>query len=71
MSSENLRFSLIILSVVALVFVVWQFVQQASPIAVESQDETITVFAAASMQNALDQVDVAFTKQTGVKVVTS
>ena len=29
------------------------------------------VFAAASMTNALDDVDAAFTKQTGVKVVTS
>jgi hypothetical protein len=69
--AENLRASLIILGVVALAFVVWQFVQQASPIAVDSQDKTITVFAAASMTNALDDVDAAFTKQTGVKVVTS
>jgi molybdate transport system substrate-binding protein len=59
------------LGVVALAFVVWQFVQQASPIAVDSQDKTITVFAAASMTNALDDVDAAFTKQTGVRVVTS
>jgi len=35
------------------------------------QDKTITVFAAASLRNALDDVDVAFAKQTGVKVVTS
>ena len=69
--AENLRASLIILGVVALAFVVWQFVQQASPIAVDSQDKTITVFAAASMTNALDDVDAAFTKQPGVKVVTS
>ena len=39
--------------------------------AAHSQDKTITVFAAASMTNALDDVDAAFTKQTGVKVVTS
>jgi molybdate transport system substrate-binding protein len=39
--------------------------------AVDSQDKTITVFAAASMTNALDDVDAAFTRQTGVKVVTS
>ena len=58
------------MAVVALAFVVWQYVQQASPIAV-AQDKTITVFAAASMTNALDDVDAAFTKQTGVKVVTS
>jgi len=36
-----------------------------------SQDKTITVFAAASLKNALDDVDAAFAKQTGVKVVTS
>ena len=68
--AENLRASLIILGVVALTFVAWQYVQQASPIAV-AQDKTITVFAAASMTNALDDVDAAFTKQTGIKVVTS
>ena len=39
--------------------------------AAHSQDKTITVFAAASLKNALDDVDTAFTKQTGVKVVTS
>src|SRR5215469_11009199 len=37
----------------------------------QSQDKTITVFAAASLKNALDDVDAAFTKQTGVKVITS
>src|SRR5215472_6680022 len=68
---QNLRASLIVLGVVALAFIVWQFVQQASPMAVDSQDKTITVFAAASMTNALDDVDAAFTKQTGVKVVAS
>src|SRR6516225_3993985 len=36
-----------------------------------SQDKTITVFAAASMKDALDDVDAAFTKQTGVKVAAS
>jgi ABC-type molybdate transport system substrate-binding protein len=69
--AENLRVSVVIFGVVALVFVVWQGVRQAWPIAAHSQDETITVFAAGSMQNALDDVDAAFTKQTGVKVVTS
>jgi len=60
--AQNLRASLIVLGVVALAFIVWQFVQQASPMAVDSQDKTITVFAAASMTNALDDVDAAFTK---------
>ena len=36
-----------------------------------SQDKTITVFAAASMKNALDDVSLTFTTRTGVKVVTS
>jgi molybdate transport system substrate-binding protein len=43
----------------------------ATSSAAHSQDKTITVFAAASLKNALDDVDAAFTKQTGVKVVTS
>src|SRR5215469_10106389 len=36
-----------------------------------AEDETITVFAAASLKNALDDVDTAFTKQSGIKVVAS
>jgi molybdate transport system substrate-binding protein len=36
-----------------------------------AQEKSITVFAAASMKNALDDVSAAFTKQSGVKVVTS
>jgi molybdate transport system substrate-binding protein len=36
-----------------------------------AQDKTITVFAAASMKNALDDVNAAFTKSTGIKVVAS
>jgi len=36
-----------------------------------AQDKTITVFAAASMKNALDDVNTAFLKQTGIKVVAS
>lgn len=36
-----------------------------------AQDKTITVFAAASMKNALDDVNTAYTKATGVKVVSS
>jgi molybdate transport system substrate-binding protein len=35
------------------------------------QEKSITVFAAASMKNALDDVDSAFTKQSGIKVVAS
>jgi molybdate transport system substrate-binding protein len=36
-----------------------------------AQDKAITVFAAASLKNALDDTNAAFTKQTGVKVVVS
>src|SRR6202023_553255 len=36
-----------------------------------AQDKSLTVFAAASMKNALDDVDAAFTRKTGVKVVAS
>jgi molybdate transport system substrate-binding protein len=36
-----------------------------------AQDKSITVFAAASMKNALDDIDAAFTAKTGVKVAAS
>jgi molybdate transport system substrate-binding protein len=36
-----------------------------------AQEKTVTVFAAASMKNALDDIDAAFTKSTGIKVVAS
>jgi molybdate transport system substrate-binding protein len=36
-----------------------------------AQQKTITVFAAASMKNALDDVNAAFSNQSGIKVVTS
>jgi molybdate transport system substrate-binding protein len=36
-----------------------------------AQDKSITVFAAASMKNALDGVDAAYSAKTGVKVVVS
>src|SRR5215472_11659657 len=63
----NLRASLTILGVVALAFVVWQSVRlfAVGATIAHSEDKTITVFAAASLTNALDDVDTAFTKQTG------
>ena len=36
-----------------------------------AQDKAITVFAAASLKNALDDVDAAFTRSTGIKMVAS
>jgi molybdate transport system substrate-binding protein len=37
----------------------------------QAQDQSILVFAAASTKNALDDVDAAFAKQTGIAVVAS
>ena len=70
---NDLRASLITLGVVALVMVVWQGVRLlavGAPTAY-TEDKTITVFAAASLTNALDDVDTAFTKQSGIKIVVS
>src|SRR5690349_22924166 len=36
-----------------------------------AQDKTVTVFAAASMKNALDDIDAAYTAKTGVKITVS
>jgi molybdate transport system substrate-binding protein len=36
-----------------------------------AQDKTLTVFAAASMKNALDEIDAAYTAKTGVKITVS
>lgn len=36
-----------------------------------AQDRPITVFAAASLKNAIDEVNAAFTRTTGIKVVAS
>jgi molybdate transport system substrate-binding protein len=37
----------------------------------QAEDKTLVVFAAASMKNALDDIDAAFTAKTGVKVSAS
>ena len=36
-----------------------------------AQDKSLTVFAAASMKNALDEVNAAYTARTGIKIVAS
>lgn len=36
-----------------------------------AQDKTLTVFAAASMKNALDDIDAAYTARTGIKLTVS
>ncbi|MDB5619732.1 molybdate ABC transporter substrate-binding protein [Tardiphaga sp.] len=38
---------------------------------VQAQDKSLTVFAAASMKNALDDINAAYTAKTGVKVTAS
>jgi len=67
----NLRISLTILGIVALVMVVWQGARLLPNAATTAQDKTITVFAAASLTNALNDVDTDFTKQSGIKIVVS
>jgi molybdate transport system substrate-binding protein len=44
-------------------------VATTDPPSVSAQEKTVTVFAAASMKNALDDINVAFTKSTGIRVV--
>ena len=36
-----------------------------------AQDKNLTVFAAASMKNALDEIDAAYTAKSGIKIVAS
>ena len=60
----------IIVAAFAAAFVVFAAPQMASA-QQSTQDKSIIVFAAASMKNALDDVDAAYTKKTGVKVVAS
>jgi molybdate transport system substrate-binding protein len=43
----------------------------AVPTSAAAQDKSLTIFAAASMKNALDEIDAAYTAKTGVKVVVS
>src|SRR5437667_10877670 len=43
----------------------------AIPAPTAAQDKSLTVFAAASMKNALDEIDAAFTAKSGVRVAAS
>ena len=43
----------------------------AIPSPAAAQDKSLTIFAAASMKNALDEIDAAYTAKTGVKIVVS
>jgi molybdate transport system substrate-binding protein len=66
--SAEMRRSLLrlILSAAALVLVPAGAISPA-----HAQEKTLTVFAAASMKNALDDINAAFLKQSGIKVVAS
>ena len=46
-------------------------VMAASTLSPHAQQPSLTVFAAASMKNALDDINAAFTKRSGAKVVAS
>jgi molybdate transport system substrate-binding protein len=43
----------------------------AIPAPAAAQDKSLTVFAAASMKNALDEIDAAYTAKTGVRITVS
>jgi molybdate transport system substrate-binding protein len=47
------------------------FLSASAQVPALAQDKTLTVFAAASMKNALDDIDAAFTAKTGVKIAAS
>src|SRR3954468_4504036 len=47
------------------------FVVALAALPARAQDATLTVFAAASMKNAVDDINAAFAKATGIKVVSS
>jgi len=55
----------------SIVFVLLAGLFAQAPQAARAQDKTLTVFAAASMKNALDDVNAAYSKATGVKVAAS
>jgi molybdate transport system substrate-binding protein len=55
----------------AAVFVALAILCGSSASPAPAQDKSITVFAAASMKNALDEIDSAFTAKTGIKVIAS
>src|ERR1700744_508468 len=57
------------LAVISLLAFTVLFGSLSSPASAE--DKTLTVFAAASMKNALDDVDAAYTAKTGVKISAS
>jgi molybdate transport system substrate-binding protein len=55
----------------AAIFVALAILCGSSASPAPAQDKSITIFAAASMKNALDEIDSAFTAKTGIKVIAS
>ncbi len=53
------------------IFVAFIILLAASHSPAAAEDKTLTVFAAASMKNALDDIDAAYTARTGVKIIAS
>jgi molybdate transport system substrate-binding protein len=53
------------------VFVAFTILCGSSSLPAAAQEKSLTVFAAASMKNALDEVDTAHTAKTGVKIAAS
>jgi molybdate transport system substrate-binding protein len=56
---------------IAITGIVISALAAGAPPAALAQDRSITVFAAASMKNAVDDINAAFTQATGIKVVAS
>jgi molybdate transport system substrate-binding protein len=56
---------------VIFLFALANFLVGSALLAAYAQDRTLTVFAAASLKNALDDINAAYTARTGVKVATS
>jgi molybdate transport system substrate-binding protein len=59
------------MSRIAALFTAFVMLASASLSPAAAEDKTITVFAAASMKNALDEVDAAYTAKTRVKITAS
>jgi molybdate transport system substrate-binding protein len=67
----SLHWRIIVLKGTMLVAVAAALAIAAALDAAVAQERSITVFAAASMKNALDDIDAAFAKRTAIKVIAS
>ena len=53
------------------VFIALAILCGSAPSPASAQDKSLTIFAAASLKNALDDIDAAFTAKTGIKIIAS